>query len=153
MRTRFAVALVGVALSVLAGCGASAPKVDATSSTTRQQVADVADETVAKTTTSTEASTTTTSTTTTTLAPPTTTTPPTTAPPPPPTTTPPPPPTTRPQTSSGCDPNYSGCVPISSDVDCAGGSGNGPAYVQGPVQVTGSDIYGLDADHDGTGCE
>src|SRR5262249_2690692 len=28
-----------------------------------------------------------------------------------------------------CDPNYSGaCVPIASDVDCAGGSGNGPAY-------------------------
>ena len=25
-----------------------------------------------------------------------------------------------------CDPNYSGCVPVASDVDCAGGSGNGP---------------------------
>jgi len=24
---------------------------------------------------------------------------------------------------------YSGCVPIASDVDCAGGSGNGPAYL------------------------
>jgi hypothetical protein len=44
-------------------------------------------------------------------------------------------------------------VPISSDVDCAGGSGNGPAYVQGPVTVTGADVYGLDADHDGVGCE
>lgn len=33
-----------------------------------------------------------------------------------------------------CDPNYSGaCVPIASDVDCEGGSGNGPAYVKGPV--------------------
>ena len=53
-----------------------------------------------------------------------------------------------------CDPNYSGaCVPISSDVDCAGGSGNGPAYVQGPVQVVGTDIYGLDSDGDGIGCE
>ncbi len=53
-----------------------------------------------------------------------------------------------------CDPNYSGgCVPIASDVDCAGGKGNGPAYVQGPVQVVGRDIYGLDADHDGVGCE
>lgn len=40
-----------------------------------------------------------------------------------------------------------------SDVDCAGGSGNGPAYVQGPVQVIGSDIYGLDRDKDGIGCE
>jgi resuscitation-promoting factor RpfB len=53
-----------------------------------------------------------------------------------------------------CDPNYTGaCVPIASDVDCAGGSGNGPAYVQGPVQVVGTDIYGLDRDGDGIGCE
>ncbi|MDJ0457089.1 hypothetical protein PUN71_007765 [Arthrobacter sp. NQ7] len=58
-----------------------------------------------------------------------------------------------PATNPGCDPNYSGCVPIASDVDCAGGSGNGPAYVSGPVQVIGRDIYGLDADHDGVGCE
>jgi resuscitation-promoting factor RpfB len=37
-----------------------------------------------------------------------------------------------------CDPNYEGaCVPIASDVDCAGGKGNGPAYVRGPVQVVG----------------
>jgi hypothetical protein len=55
--------------------------------------------------------------------------------------------------SGGCDPNYSGCVPIASDVDCSGGSGNGPEYVDGPVTVTGSDIYRLDADHDGIGCE
>jgi resuscitation-promoting factor RpfB len=55
--------------------------------------------------------------------------------------------------ASNCDPNYSGCVPIAYDVDCAGGSGNGPAYVAGPVYVTGSDIYGLDGDHDGIGCE
>ncbi|WP_329483927.1 G5 domain-containing protein [Kribbella sp. NBC_01484] len=55
--------------------------------------------------------------------------------------------------SSGCDPNYSGCVPIASDVDCSGGSGNGPAYVQGPVTVIGDDIYGLDRDGDGIGCE
>ncbi len=54
---------------------------------------------------------------------------------------------------SGCDPNYSGCVPIASDVDCSGGSGNGPEYVAGPVTVTGSDIYRLDADNDGIGCE
>lgn len=53
-----------------------------------------------------------------------------------------------------CDPNYSGaCVPIASDVDCAGGSGNGPAYVQGPVTVIGRDIYDLDRDNDGIGCE
>lgn len=53
-----------------------------------------------------------------------------------------------------CSPNYTGaCVPIDSDVDCAGGSGNGPSYVRGPVQVVGGDPYGLDADHDGIGCE
>ncbi|ADB35816.1 G5 domain protein [Kribbella flavida DSM 17836] len=55
--------------------------------------------------------------------------------------------------TGGCDPNYSGCVPIASDVDCSGGSGNGPEYVAGPVQVTGSDVYRLDADNDGIGCE
>lgn len=54
---------------------------------------------------------------------------------------------------ASCDPNYSGCVPIASDVDCAGGSGNGPAYVRGPVRVVGADIYGLDRDGDGVGCE
>ena len=60
------------------------------------------------------------------------------------------------ESSSGggnCDPNYTPCVPIASDVDCAGGSGNGPAYVDGPVTVIGDDIYKLDNDGDGTGCE
>jgi hypothetical protein len=53
-----------------------------------------------------------------------------------------------------CDPNYSGpCVPIASDVDCAGGSGNGPKYVSGPVYVVGKDIYDLDRDGDGVGCD
>jgi micrococcal nuclease len=55
--------------------------------------------------------------------------------------------------AGGCDSNYSGCVPVASDVDCEGGSGNGPAYVGGPVRVVGSDVYGLDADKDGLGCE
>jgi hypothetical protein len=59
----------------------------------------------------------------------------------------------KPQVSNNCDPNYSGCVLIASDVDCAGGSGNGPAYVAGPVQIIGIDIYGLDRDGDGIGCE
>ncbi len=70
---------------------------------------------------------------------------------------PPPKPPASPKTpappAGGCDPNYSGCVPIASDVDCAGGSGNGPAYVRGPIQVIGRDIYGLDNDHDGIACE
>ncbi len=52
-----------------------------------------------------------------------------------------------------CDPNYTPCVPIDSDVDCARGRGNGPSYVKGPVRVVGRDIYGLDDDGDGTGCE
>lgn len=54
-----------------------------------------------------------------------------------------------------CDPNYENppCVPIASDVDCAGGKGNGPAYVRGPVIVIGDDKYGLDRDNDGIGCE
>ncbi|HWI32681.1 MAG TPA: G5 domain-containing protein [Lapillicoccus sp.] len=56
--------------------------------------------------------------------------------------------------SGTCDPNYSGaCVPIARDVDCAGGSGDGPAYVRGPVKVVGTDIYRLDADNDGIACE
>lgn len=54
----------------------------------------------------------------------------------------------------GCDTNYSGpCVPISSDVDCAGGSGNGPDYVTGPVYIVGTDVYDLDRDGDGVACE
>jgi hypothetical protein len=58
-------------------------------------------------------------------------------------------------TSGGgnCDPNYRPCVPIASDVDCAGGSGNGPAYVDGPVYVIGHDIYDLARDGDGVGCD
>ncbi|SEH74474.1 hypothetical protein SAMN04489835_3564 [Mycolicibacterium rutilum] len=55
--------------------------------------------------------------------------------------------------SSDCDSNYSGCVPVASDVDCAGGSGNGPEYVAGPITVLGDDIYELDRDGDGTACD
>jgi hypothetical protein len=54
---------------------------------------------------------------------------------------------------SGCHPSYSGCVPIASDVDCAGGEGNGPAYVDGPVYILGSDPYGLDGNGDDVGCQ
>jgi hypothetical protein len=48
---------------------------------------------------------------------------------------------------------YNPCLTPGPDVDCAGGSGNGPRYVNGPVQVNGSDPYGLDSDGDGVGCE
>jgi len=52
-----------------------------------------------------------------------------------------------------CDPNYRPCVPVDSDVDCAGGRGNGPSYVEGPVRGVGRDPDDLDRDGDGTGCE
>lgn len=54
-----------------------------------------------------------------------------------------------------CHPSYEGaCVPAdASDVDCAGGNGNGPQYVRGPVYVVGPDEYELDRDGDGIACE
>jgi hypothetical protein len=56
--------------------------------------------------------------------------------------------------NNGCDSNYAdACVPIAEDVDCAGGSGNGPAYVEGPVRIVGNDIYDLDNDGDGIACD
>ena len=39
------------------------------------------------------------------------------------------------------------------DYDCAGGSGNGPNYVHGPLKVLPPDPFGLDRDGDGIGCE
>jgi len=55
---------------------------------------------------------------------------------------------------NGCDPNYAdACVPIASDVDCAGGSGNGPAYLSGSARVVGTDIYDLDRDKNGIACD
>ncbi|MFC0158883.1 YHYH domain-containing protein [Mameliella alba] len=66
-----------------------------------------------------------------------------------------PPPAAAPRSGSGCHPSYAGiCIPANaSDVDCAGGSGNGPVYARGPFQVVGPDVYGLDRDRDGWGCE
>jgi len=55
--------------------------------------------------------------------------------------------------STKCHPSYSGCLKINaSDYDCAGGSGNGPYYT-GKVRVIGPDVFGLDRDGDGWGCE
>jgi hypothetical protein len=59
----------------------------------------------------------------------------------------------RAQAASNCTPGYSPCLPPADDYDCAGGSGNGPEYADGPIAVTGSDPYGLDADGDGVACE
>lgn len=51
-----------------------------------------------------------------------------------------------PNAGAGCAPGYSPCVPpFPPDVDCAD--------VNGPVQVTGPDPHGLDADGDGWACE
>jgi hypothetical protein len=56
--------------------------------------------------------------------------------------------------ASDCDSNYAdGCVPIASDVDCAWGTGNGPAYFDGVARVVGADVYDLDRDGDGYACE
>ncbi len=53
-----------------------------------------------------------------------------------------------------CHPSYKGaCLdPNASDYDCIGGSGNGPKYT-GKVRVVGRDVFRLDADRDGWGCE
>ncbi len=58
--------------------------------------------------------------------------------------------------AASCTPGYRPCIPLkASDVDCHGGSGNGPRYTKRNVvyRVTGSDRYRLDADRDGWGCE
>lgn len=48
--------------------------------------------------------------------------------------------------SSSCHPSYSGeCLPVVRDLDCRD--------VGGPVRVVGPDVYRLDRDHDGVGCE
>jgi hypothetical protein len=51
-------------------------------------------------------------------------------------------------------PSYKGaCLdPNASDYDCSGGSGNGPKFT-GLVRVVGPDVFRLDADGDGWGCE
>lgn len=55
---------------------------------------------------------------------------------------------------AGCHKSYSPCIADEgTDVDCAGGTGNGPRYVRGPVQVSGPDEYDLDRDGNGVGCE
>jgi hypothetical protein len=54
---------------------------------------------------------------------------------------------------SNCTTGYEPCLPPASDYDCAGGSGDGPAYAHGPIRVTGSDPYDLDREGDGIACE
>ena len=55
--------------------------------------------------------------------------------------------------SGACHSSYSGCLKANaSDYDCAGGSGNGPYYT-GKIQVVGPDVFDLDRNNDGWGCE
>ena len=63
-------------------------------------------------------------------------------------------PATPPQ-GTDCDPSYPDvCLKMDAgDYDCAGGSGNGPNYITGPIRVLPPDPFGLDHDHDGWGCE
>lgn len=62
---------------------------------------------------------------------------------------PPPPPT------SNCDPSYPDvCIPRgAADYDCAGGTGNGPNYIRGPIRVLPPDPHDLDRDGNGIGCQ
>jgi hypothetical protein len=54
------------------------------------------------------------------------------------------------KSSSGCDPNYAGCVPLyPPDLDCSDIRRLGLA----PVRVIGIDVHRLDSDGDGSGCE
>lgn len=56
---------------------------------------------------------------------------------------------------SECHPSYENvCLPLHGpDVDCAGGGGDGPLFVEGPVRIVGPDPYRLDRDKDGVACE
>ncbi len=64
-------------------------------------------------------------------------------------------PTTTAAPVRNCDPAYPDvCLHDGiGDYDCAGGSGDGPNYVDGPIRVLPADPFGLDRDGDGIGCE
>jgi hypothetical protein len=54
----------------------------------------------------------------------------------------------RPPASPGCEPGYHPCLPRASDLNC-----DDIDAAAKPVEVTGDDPYGLDADGDGSACE
>jgi hypothetical protein len=53
--------------------------------------------------------------------------------------------------TEGCTIGYHQCLPPAADYDCVA-TGDGPAYVDGTVAITGEDVYALDRDGDGIGC-
>ena len=58
-----------------------------------------------------------------------------------------------PELVQDCTPGYDPCLPPAYDYDCFGGIGDGPFY-SGMVYVQrGLDIYDLDRDGNGLGCE
>lgn len=68
----------------------------------------------------------------------------------------PPPRSAQPSSRGGCHASYTRtCIPEDvSDADCASGTGNGPWYVQErDIGVVGPDVFDLDRDGDGVGCE
>ena len=62
-------------------------------------------------------------------------------------------PVVAPVTGTNCHPSYLGaCLQQNAvDYDCLG-SGDGPLYVRGPINVDGPDVYGLDDNGDGIAC-
>jgi len=54
-----------------------------------------------------------------------------------------------------CHPSYDPCISSGSEVDCQGGTGNGPRFTRRgqTYEVTGYDEWDLDSDGDGLGCE
>lgn len=67
----------------------------------------------------------------------------------------PPPPPAATAVPANCHTSYlDACLLVGAgDYDCAGGSGNGPNYIAGPIRVVGWDEFGLDGNGDGVGCE
>ena len=63
--------------------------------------------------------------------------------------TPRPTPKATPGPAMKCHPSYIPCLPIVADLNCPAVRAMGKA----PVRVIGRDVYHLDADHDGIGCE
>ena len=54
-----------------------------------------------------------------------------------------------------CHPSYADVclLPDAVDYDCEGGAGDGPEFVPGPFRVVGEDVYKLDGNKNGIGCE